>query len=427
VGRMNAMDLRGTISIRPIRVALMGLLFAICPVGRTDAQVDAIDQLVVMIRGAIGEAPTAGAGIIIGTDNDRFYVVTANHVVRRGDVYAQNLEVLPPWLVGEWVQARVLEHFDTGLDLAVVAVPEASKLGKPTFVWDAMTRPESLPQGAPVFPIGFPSGNAWFRTQLMLTVHRVNSAQIETEGTLLPGHSGGALVAQGGGIVGLVSNTDRLVGESQRIDRVVEKLREWRYPISLDWKPRVPNVVGVRLDDAQRQIEAAGLQIRFVETHATKMNPPGMVFEQFPKPDLYTKRGDSMVLKVEGDRPPSDLYTLGTMRVNPGRALDLDWQSDEPAPMDLSFQIDNDRQLWLSPLNGAAIGEVVVSPEDRNAYLCQRYGRPPESPVNVAAQTSTYCVHTTRGRYSFLSVSRVGPDLSQLDVTYSTLKAPSDP
>jgi hypothetical protein len=198
---------------------------------------DAVAPLVVMIRGTIGDAPTAGAGVIISVANDRLYVATANHVVRRGMTDAREVQVRLQWLPGEWITARVLEHGDTTLDLAVIAVPEAGRLSLPKFAWQVLTRPDTLiPRKTGVFPIGYPGGNAWLIPAQPHIVTAVTTSVIRTEGNLVDGHSGGALVTEDGGIVGLVSIVDAVIGESQRIDRLVDKLTEWGYKVALTWK-----------------------------------------------------------------------------------------------------------------------------------------------------------------------------------------------
>lgn len=84
-----------------------------------------------------------------------------------------------------------------------------------------------------MFPIGYPGGNAWLMAVQPHVVSSVTANVIRAEGNLVDGHSGGALVTEDGGIVGLVSSIDAVLGESQRIDRVVEKLAERGYRVSL--------------------------------------------------------------------------------------------------------------------------------------------------------------------------------------------------
>lgn len=239
------MERRGNISIgfAAGALAIFTLPAAVAAHPRRGAIVQSREvaaQLVVMIQGTIGDAPTTGAGIIIGLANDQLYVATANHVVRRGVSEAKDLKVQLKWRPGELIPANLLMDADVTLDLGVIAVPDAGRLRAPRFTWQALTRPDPLTRGTKVFPIGYPGGNAWLIAVQPHLVSAVTTSLIRAEGNLVDGHSGGALVTEDGGIVGLVSNVDPVIGESQRIDRVVEKLVEWGYPVSLTWKPASP-------------------------------------------------------------------------------------------------------------------------------------------------------------------------------------------
>jgi hypothetical protein len=216
---------------------ILTLAATVSPRARAQDQYDALKRLVVMIRGKLGDAPVGGAGIVFGAGNNRLYIATANHVVRRGTRTAESVEVQLRWLPGEWVPASVLEHGDVDLDLAVIAVPGASKLSTPEFAWQVLVSPQSLAPGNKVFPIGYPEATPWFMNIQAHLVSSVTNALIFTEGNLRPGHSGGALVTEQAGIVGLVTQVDPLVGQSTRIDRIRERLIEWSYSVQLTWKP----------------------------------------------------------------------------------------------------------------------------------------------------------------------------------------------
>src|SRR5258707_15511953 len=59
-----------------------------------DAGADSTIELVVMVEGELGGDPSIGAGLIFGHYADQVYVVTANHVVRRGVEQAQHVRIL---------------------------------------------------------------------------------------------------------------------------------------------------------------------------------------------------------------------------------------------------------------------------------------------------------------------------------------------
>ncbi len=200
-------------------------------------------QLVVMIRASLSGSPVIGAGVVVGYQNDRLYVATANHVVRTtaltGEaVSAEDIHVEFSWLPGESSAAKLLTTFDETLDLAVLAIPDASKLAVPPLAWAVLVRPDTLSPGEKVIPVGNPLGESWFVPHQPHLVSRVNSQTIETEGELKHGHSGGALTTEDWGIVGLLRREGGLLGESTRIDLVVEQLKRWKYPVDATFKTR---------------------------------------------------------------------------------------------------------------------------------------------------------------------------------------------
>lgn len=191
-----------------------------------------LKRLVVMIRSTVAGSEHIGAGLVFGRGSDRLYVVTANHVVRPQPLQAaENVAVRLRWLPGEWVPAVLLDHGDLVLDVAVLAVPGASALAVPEMTWQALGQPEALAAGQKVFPIGYPGGEAWFVQRTPLLVSSTTGQFIRTEGHLVPGHSGGVLVTETWDIVGIVGQVGSLLGQASRIDRVLEKLAEWGYPI----------------------------------------------------------------------------------------------------------------------------------------------------------------------------------------------------
>jgi hypothetical protein len=198
-----------------------------------------IKQLVVMLKGSLGEQLFNGAGIIVGRTSDRLYIVTAHHVVRQATQQAEQVEAQFRWLPGEWKKARVLEHGDVDLDLAMLAV-DASEVPNADLEWAVLADEKALVPGARVFPIGFPNGMPWFRPQLALIINNFTVQRIHTEGQVFPGNSGGALVTDDGRLIGLVSNVSALLAASIRMERIMEKLKDWRYPVSLTSATSLP-------------------------------------------------------------------------------------------------------------------------------------------------------------------------------------------
>lgn len=213
-----------------------------------------VKQLVVMLRGFLGEQSFNGAGVIIGRTPDRLYIATAHHVVRQATQQADRIEAQFRWLPGEWKTVNVLADGDVDLDLAVLAA-DARGFSIPDLPWGSLGDPKGLAPGSRVFPVGFPNAMPWFRPQQSHVVNTVTAQQIRTEGQVFPGNSGGALVTEDWRLVGLVSNVTAVLAGSTRMDLIVEKLKEWRYPVTLavptksstpppDAGPKVPDPTG---------------------------------------------------------------------------------------------------------------------------------------------------------------------------------------
>ena len=226
--------------MNPVRKLAAGSAVILCalllaPDRVVFAQEDEAKQLVVMLRGKLGNGPVAGAGLIFGTGNNRLYIATANHVVRKGLNEAENLEMQLNWLPGEWVPVKLLDHGDKDLDLAVLVAQGAEDLAIPALHWETLGQPAELEQRDEVFPVGYPSGTPWFVSVQPHLVSEVDSQVLKTEGTLVPGNSGGALFTKDWRIVGIVSSVGALLGESTRIDLVINRLKAWNYPVQLEF------------------------------------------------------------------------------------------------------------------------------------------------------------------------------------------------
>jgi Trypsin-like peptidase domain len=205
---------------------------------RTPSNDEELKRLVVMLQGTLAEQSFNGAGIVFGQGSDRLYIATANHVVRQASQQADRVQVQFRWLPGEPKEAKILGDADIELDLAVLAVSPARDLSIPELPWAALSDPEALKAGQKLFPIGFPAGSPWDRPQQPHLFHSVTVQRLQSEGAFVAGHSGGALVTEDLGIVGIASSAGSLRAESARIDRVVERLKTWGYPVDL--RPRPP-------------------------------------------------------------------------------------------------------------------------------------------------------------------------------------------
>jgi len=191
-------------------------------------------HLIVMISGEVDSVATIGAGIIFGTQADRLYIATANHVVRRGEHEAQNVQVQFKSLPGERVAATLLSHVDPGLDLAVLSVRGLNELTVPpaSLPFNRLGEVSILARGASVHSLGYPNGEPW---QVNVTpevfVGRSGDLLYYESNVVAPGHSGGGLFNENWELLGMIRADQPPRGVAVSFDRLLERLGAWGYPL----------------------------------------------------------------------------------------------------------------------------------------------------------------------------------------------------
>ena len=224
------------------RALVLAALSTLLGAGRTGAQTPATsgssetEQIVVMIRCTIDGEPSIGAGILVGSANDRLYVVTANHVVRRGTTECADIRVELRSLPGEPVPATLTTRFDAKRDVAVLAIAgvRAKGIDPSTLPFDRLGDPASLARGDGVRALGNPEGRPWGSNVATSPIASANDSVIVFEtAQVVPGHSGGALLDVRGQIVGLVLNVLPPEATARNIVQVVELVRGWGFPVAL--------------------------------------------------------------------------------------------------------------------------------------------------------------------------------------------------
>lgn len=218
----------------------ISLLVAAAPAFGQSAPLDQTKQLVVMIEGELDGAPSAGAGIIFGRAADRFYIATANHVVRRGGREAQSVRVLLTGLTDRWLDARLTPHADPsppGLDLAVLTVSglQHGTVDVCGLAVDRLGRPDSVQRGLAVYPLGYPQGRVrWGMPVTPQHVAQFSRHEILFESAaIVTGYSGGVLMSEDGNVLGLIQSHDAPFAAAIRIDTILAVLRKWNYPVEL--------------------------------------------------------------------------------------------------------------------------------------------------------------------------------------------------
>jgi S1-C subfamily serine protease len=192
-------------------------------------------ELIVMIAADLDSERRIGAGIVVGVSGGRLYIVTANHVVRHGTQQARTLGVTFRSLPGEPAAAKLLSDFDEGLDLAVLAV-DSGGLGIKTrsLPFDRLGDANVLYRGDPVYAVGQPNGVRWRVSATPDRMSRKAADSIYFESSsVAPGHSGGGLLNGRWQLVGMIRGDQTPEGEAVRLSRVIERLKEWGYPVNL--------------------------------------------------------------------------------------------------------------------------------------------------------------------------------------------------
>jgi S1-C subfamily serine protease len=284
---------------------------------------EAVKPLIVMITSQFADGPESGAGIIFGQANDRLYIATANHVVRKGVQEARPVQVEFKWLPGEAIEAMLLSDVNSDLDLAVLAVANVDRLNIPADVlrFDQLGDPSSLKLKDAVYLIGN-RDPPWRINVMPDKVFDKSDNSIFFETTHLdPGYSGGALLNEKYEVVGMiraaVSGGD---GEAVNIQNVLNSLTKWGYQVNLKRKAaaitsqaqeppvEVPNFRGLTEAEARRQLSRGVL---FAElspgeiTYQDSNKTPGTVIDQSPAPRSKVRRGTAVNLVIaRPQRPP---------------------------------------------------------------------------------------------------------------------------
>jgi S1-C subfamily serine protease len=200
-------------------------------------------DLVVKVLGKL-----TGAGIIVGVDQARVYIVTAEHTVQRaGRVFVafKGQEEKP---IPATVAATARRVFDTakgvadtvkGLDMAVLTIPRKSLRRAPEF--DREGDPSRLRFNDPVSPMGCPEGRC---LDVPATADRftvLDAQDIIFQSVIVDGgSSGGALFNQYWEVVGMVTQSGYPRAYALPIDLVLKHVREvMKFPVSLR-RPKVP-------------------------------------------------------------------------------------------------------------------------------------------------------------------------------------------
>lgn len=227
--------------------------------------IEKASHLVVIVQGQFGDGPTAGGGIILGFDEDRLYIATANHVVRRGGEVAHHLQVRlrsrkevpdnlksfgdafgdPPGAgIGKALpaepcafEAKLLDRFSLELDLAVLTASGLSAKGASVCLLpynSGPTRRAPMARGTPILTIGHPNGYAWAVPIAPDFVTTLGENTIDFQSNFIAqGSSGGAVIDLNGCIRGMITADSPPFGRALRFEQMSEMFQKWGYPFVL--------------------------------------------------------------------------------------------------------------------------------------------------------------------------------------------------
>ncbi len=197
-----------------------------------EAEQDA-SRLVVMLNSSFPDGERIGAGIVFGHDSNNYYIATANHNVRQGEITAGKIRVWFNRDANKAFDAQLQPHFDTTLDIAVLKVA-GSGLDPEMVPYDRLADPKSIQRGDFVFPMGTPNGRPW---AISLTPDRFAERREDwlyfESGFIAPGHSGGALWDEHLNIVGMIRTDQPPHGEALSIAKILALVKAWGYPVRL--------------------------------------------------------------------------------------------------------------------------------------------------------------------------------------------------
>ena len=205
----------------------------------TQDEVTRCQNLIVQITGELDKEPVIGTGIIFGSGNDRLYIATARHVVRRATFKISGLKAYIKSLPGEPLDAELTEHNSPELDLAVLVVRDVQKNKIPiqNIPFNREGKPQSLTAGEKVYALGLPMQQSELPVRPDEFMKVVGSKLLFQSQTVQRGYSGGALFNANWQLVGMIRADEPPFIEAIAIDQIHDQLKDWGYPVNLSRNP----------------------------------------------------------------------------------------------------------------------------------------------------------------------------------------------
>jgi hypothetical protein len=228
---------------------------------------EGVRQLLVTITCQVGSEPRSGSGIVVGAGPSRFYIVTANHVVR-GAEEAHNIRVRFASAADQPVEGRLLADLDPDLDLAVLSVADAERLGitPDGLPFDRTADVNSLRRGDTVYAVGNlrPDGRSMSESRARISRRSGDWLYFESP-SIAPGYAGGALLDEKRRLVGMLRAEQPPNGEAVSIATIASRLRDWGYPVSMG-RERPVEIAGIWHGQASTDIDRKDVYFRGLPT-----------------------------------------------------------------------------------------------------------------------------------------------------------------
>ena len=190
-----------------------------------------LESVVPYIRsmGGNGKEMETGAGIIVGNEKGKVFILTAFHVVEESKEI--KVEFRQGW---REYQGRLYSKIQKEMDIAVIEV--TVPLGELKFVPIQVGEVKNLLQGQGVLSIGHPVGSKWLRNtqnKILSTEYDFDPRRISMEKNgINPGCSGGPIFKDGD-LIGMVTETSGVEVLGIKADLFTRILKAWQIPTNL--------------------------------------------------------------------------------------------------------------------------------------------------------------------------------------------------
>lgn len=208
-----------------------------------------------MLKLEFSGLPGFGAGIVFGREKERLLIVTAHHVVHKGDEHPP-IRVELKGMTNYPFTAKLLK-FDATADFAVLGV-DNPKINICSLPFDRLGDATELKRRSDVSAVGNPNGVEWAMPVDPDKVSEINSNTIVFQSKFIgEGHSGGALLNENGAIVGMILADDPPFGRAAKIDSVLQLVKQWGYAVQLQAASEKGRTL---LHDAAQAGDVAGIR-----------------------------------------------------------------------------------------------------------------------------------------------------------------------